>query len=103
MFSALEAPASAGRSEIFHWLLAPVARLEQPCLGRKRGRWDYTLCFAGNISKEGFLGFLGMGPMDELIGAKLLKFIYCTVFFQSLFWKDYAIALVFLERFKAPR
>ncbi|CAL1142574.1 unnamed protein product [Cladocopium goreaui] len=37
--------------EIFHWLLAPVARLEQPCLGLKRGSWDYTLCFEENISQ----------------------------------------------------
>ena len=37
--------------EIFHWLLAPVARLEQPCLGLKRGTWDYTLCFEENISQ----------------------------------------------------
>lgn len=37
--------------EIFHWLLAPVPRLEPPCLGLKRGRWDYTLCFEGNISQ----------------------------------------------------
>ncbi|CAK9019788.1 unnamed protein product [Durusdinium trenchii] len=47
----VEAGESMSVQEIFHWLLAPVARLDLPCLGQKRGRWDYTLCFSGNISQ----------------------------------------------------
>eukprot|EP00439_Symbiodinium_sp_Y106_P033979 s1424_g4.t1 len=38
-------------TEAFHWLAAPLHRLEPPCLAMRRGRWDFHLCFDGNLTQ----------------------------------------------------
>ncbi|OLP87375.1 hypothetical protein AK812_SmicGene31419 [Symbiodinium microadriaticum] len=38
-------------TEAFHWLAAPLHRLEPPCLATRRGRWDFRLCFDGNLTQ----------------------------------------------------